>query len=142
MSYSFLKLLEEYQVAEVAAVASQVIPDSQPIPLSEQPEHVQQMFESRAAGRDVTPEELYDKVPDHLKDNPQEVTAYIQGDEAIGVDAKDVSRHQSGENGGEYTNDNVSWESASDNRSAQGADMTVEREAQMEFNNTADAEAY
>ena len=79
MTYSYLQLIEKSRLAEVAAVASQVIPDPEPIPLSEQSEEVQALFESRAAGREVTAEQLYDKVPDSLKDNPDAVVDYVQG---------------------------------------------------------------
>ena len=135
-----LDTFDKYHVAEAAAVASVVIPDPEPPPLSEQPESVQEIFESRASGRDVTPEELYEKVPDNLKNNPDEVTAYVEGSEAAGTEPRDVSRHQSGHNGGEYTDENTSWERSSDNRSAQEADMTPERQSQMEADNAADAD--
>ena len=107
--------------------------------LADQPEHIQEMFDSRASGREVTPEQLYDKVPDHLKDNPDEVSDYLNGNEEIGIDSRDVSRHESGQNGGEYTNENISFERSSDNRSAQGQNMTSERLVEMESNNAADA---
>ena len=81
-------------------------------------------------------------VPDPLKDNPEEVTTFMQGGTITLDDGtvheipdRDVSRITSGENGGEYTTDNTIMEDSSINRSRGGDNMTeVEYDAALEAN--------
>ena len=85
-------------------------------------------------------------VPSELQDNPQEVEVFMNGGEVTqevwvydqGTNSghyetvthelpdRDVSRIQSGENGGEYTPDNTVMENASINRSRQADNMSAE----------------
>ena len=85
-------------------------------------------------------------VPSELQDNPQEVEVFMNGGEVTqevwvydqGTNSghyetvthelpdRDVSRIQSGENGGEYTPDNTVMEDASINRSRQADNMSAE----------------
>ena len=85
-------------------------------------------------------------VPEPLQDNPQEVEVFMNGGEVTqevwvydqGVNSghydtvtydlpdRDVSRIQSGQNGGEYTPDNTVMENYSTNRSRQGKDMSAD----------------
>ena len=85
-------------------------------------------------------------VPSNLQDNPQEIEVFMNGgtvtqdvwvhDQGVGnghyeqvsfdIADKDVSRIQSGQNGGQYTADNTVMEDISTNRSRGGADMTTE----------------
>ena len=101
-----------------------------------------QKFYDIAEKGDWTAHEAYDHlVPDTLKDNPDEVTAWMDGDPDIGVPDRDVSRIESGQNGGEYSTDNTVMENASDNRSRGAEDMTDQEYAQIEADNAADIEA-
>ena len=100
-----------------------------------------QKFYDIASKGDWTAHEAYDHlVPDHLKDNPDEVVAWMDGDVDVGVPDRDVSRIQSGENGGEYSTDNTIMEHASSNRARGGTDMTDSEYAAVVEDNAADAE--
>ena len=85
-------------------------------------------------------------VPDQLKDNPDQVTTFMQGGTVVTPDGtvheipdRDVSRITSGENGGEYTTDNTIMEDASINRS-RGADNMTDAEYDIAVDaNAADA---
>lgn len=89
------------------------------------PTPVKQKFYDIADKGDWTAHEAYDHlVPDGLKDNPQEVSAWMDGDPSLGINDKDVSRITSGENGGDYSVDNTVMEDMSVNRSRGPADMT------------------
>lgn len=80
-------------------------------------------------------------VPDPLKDNPEQVTIYMQGG-TVTVDGtehiipdRDVSRITSGENGGEYTTENTIMEDSSVNRSRGADNMTdVEYDTALDAN--------
>ena len=100
------------------------------------PTQVKQKFYDIAGKGDWTAQEAYDHlVPDGLKDNPDEVTAWMDGSPELGINDKDVSRIISGENGGEYSVDNTIMEDMSLNRSRGSADMTdLEYEATVEAN--------
>ena len=98
-------------------------------------------------GSDMTGLEWFSHlVPGNLQDNPQEIEVFMNGgtvtqdvwvhDQGVGnghyeqvsfdIADKDVSRIQSGQNGGEYSADNTVMEDISTNRSRGGADMTSE----------------
>lgn len=101
------------------------------------PTPIKQKFHDIGQKGDWTAQEAYDHlVPDHLKDNPQEVQAWMDGDPSLGINDKDVSRIESGENGGEYSADNTVMEDMSVNR-ARGADNMSE----AEYNTTVEANA-
>lgn len=92
------------------------------------PTPVKQKFYDISQKGDWTAHEAYDHlVPDHLKDNPDEVSAWMDGDPALGINDKDVSRIESGENGGDYSVDNTVMEDMSVNRS-RGADNMTDAE--------------
>ena len=83
---------------------------------------------SKSDGNHTAFEWFMHLVPDELKDDPHEVETYMQGGtvvtsegETVTIDDRDVSRIQSGENGGEYTTENTIMEDSSVNR-ARGAD--------------------
>ena len=101
-----------------------------------------QKFYDAASKGDWTAHEAYDHlVPDTLKDNPDEVVAWMDGNPDIGVPDRDVSRIESGQNGGEYSTDNTVMEVSSDNRSRGGRDMTEQEYAEVQTDNQADIEA-
>lgn len=88
---------------------------------------------SKSEGNHTAFEWFMHLVPDPLKDNPEQVTTYMQGG-TVTVDGtehvipdRDVSRITSGENGGEYTTENTIMEDSSVNRS-RGADNMTEAE--------------
>jgi len=92
------------------------------------PTPIKQKFYDISQKGDWTATEAYDHlVPDTLKDNPDEVQAWMDGDPSLGINDKDVSRIESGENGGEYSVDNTVMEDMSVNRS-RGSDNMTETE--------------
>lgn len=105
------------------------------------PTPTKQKFHDIGQKGDWTAQEAYDHlVPDHLKDNPDEVQAWMDGDPSLGISDKDVSRIESGDNGGEYSTDNTVMEDMSVNRS-RGADNMTEAEFDMTVQqNASDAE--
>ena len=99
------------------------------------PTPIKQKFYDISQKGDWTATEAYDHlVPDTLKDNPDEVQAWMDGEPSLGINDKDVSRIESGENGGEYSADNTVMEDMSVNRSRGPDNMT-----ESEFNATTEA---
>ena len=89
---------------------------------------------SKSEGNHTAFEWFMHLLPDPLKDNPEEVTTFMQGGTITLDDGtvheipdRDVSRITSGDNGGEYTTDNTVMENSSVNRS-RGADNMTEAE--------------
>ena len=104
-------------------------------------------YASKSEGNHTAFEWFNHLVPDSLKDDPQEIETFMDGGtivttdgEVIEIPDKDLSRIQSGENGGEYTTDNTIMEDASDNRSRGSADMTDEEFEVVEATNNIEAE--
>ena len=94
------------------------------------------------AGRkgDWTAEEAYEHlVPNHLKDNPNEIRAWMDGDPILGVPDRDISRIVSGSNGGKYNETNTIMEDMSLNRSRGSDNMTMEEYHQTIESNAEDA---
>ena len=113
------------------------------IPFEQQSAEVIKQFKSLASGSDrpVTAEELYEAlVPERLMDNPPEVMAFIDGLKEAGVPPRDLSRIISGENGGEYTIDNVVFERMGPNRARQEQNIDSDRLEEIEIENAMDAE--
>lgn len=99
-------------------------------------------------------------VPDALKDNPQEVEVFMNGgtvtqevwvhDQGVGnghyetvdhtIADKDVSRIQSGDNGGDYSLDNTVMEDASMNRARGAENMTGDELESIEAANAAEVQ--
>ena len=100
------------------------------------PTAVKEKFYNIASKGDWSATEAYDHlVPDTLKDNPQEVVAWMDGDPSLDIPDRDVSRIISGENGGEYSVENTIMEDMSVNRARGAADMTdFEFDATVEQN--------
>ena len=100
-----------------------------------------QKFYDIASKGDWSAHEAYDHlVPDTLKDNPDEVIAWMDGNPDIGIPDRDVSRIESGENGGEYSTDNTVMENSSANRSRGADNMTGEEQLEVARDNQADIE--
>jgi len=100
-----------------------------------------QKFYDIAEKGDWSAHEAYDHlVPDTLKDNPDEVVAWMDGDPSIGIPDRDVSRIESGHNGGEYSTENTIMEDASANRSRGADNMTQDEYQQVLEDNQADIE--
>ncbi len=106
------------------------------------PTSVKQKFYDIGSKGDWTSQEAYSHlVPDALKDNVNEVVAWMDGAAILNIADKDVSRIVSGENGGNYSVDNTIMEDASSNR-ARGADNMSDSElAEIEADNALDIEA-
>ena len=124
------------------------------------PEAKQKFYDIGSKG-DWSAHEAYDHlVPDSLKDNPEEVVTWMDGGEVTTTEwvydrgyagghyeqvtheipDRDVSRMESGVNGGEYSTDNTVMEDMSTNR-ARGGDNMVESELQsVNEQNLADIE--
>jgi len=100
------------------------------------PTAVKEKFYNIASKGDWSATEAYDHlVPDTLKDNPQEVVAWMDGDPSLDIPDRDVSRIISGENGGEYSVENTIMEDMSVNRARGAADMNdFEFDATVEQN--------
>lgn len=105
------------------------------------PTQVKNKFVAIANKGEWSSREAFDHlVPDNLKDNPQEVLAWMDGGDVTITDwnqqtklyeettyevpDRDVSRIVSGENGGEYSVENTIMEDMSINRARRAADMT------------------
>ena len=103
-----------------------------------------QKFYDIASKGDWNAHEAYDHlVPDHLKDNPEEVLTWMDGAD-ITVDNvdyvipdRDVSRIEAG---GDYSPENTIMEDMSVNRSRGGVDMTASEFEAAEAANATDAE--
>ena len=97
---------------------------------------------SKSEGNHTAFEWFMHLVPDALKDNPEELTIFMQGGTVTLDDGtlheipdRDVSRITSGDNGGEYTTDNTIMENSSVNRSRGADNMTeIEFESALEAN--------
>ena len=108
----------------------------------ELPSDIQEQFFWTGQKGDWTPAEAYEHlVPEHLRDHPDEIRSFMNGNPALGVEDKDVSRIISGHNGGEYSTENTIMEHSSTNRSYGAENMTPERyQAAMDLNSN-DAQA-
>ena len=134
---------------------------TEPIPFDELPVDIQREFYYAGRKGDWTQEEAYEHlVPEHLRDNPDEIRAWMNGDTLttevwvpergraggqweqveVTVPDKDISRIISGKNGGEYSVENTIMEDMSANRSRGAANMTPEEYQQIVETNAADAE--
>lgn len=99
---------------------------------------IKQKFYDIAGKGDWTAQEAYDHlVPNHLKDNPDEVVAWMDGSDVLNITDKDVSRITSGENGGDYSTENTIMEDMTDNR-ARGADNMSDVELDQVVSDNAD----
>jgi hypothetical protein len=99
---------------------------------------IKQKFYDIAGKGDWTAQEAYDHlVPNHLKDNPDEVVAWMDGSDVLDINDKDVSRITSGENGGEYSTENTIMEDMTDNR-ARGAENMSDVELDQVVSDNAD----
>ena len=104
------------------------------------PIDLKQKFYDVGAKGDWSGMEAYDHlVPNHLKDNPDEVVAWMDGAPSLDIPDRDVSRIISGENGGEYSAENTIMEDMSANRARGSADMTDVEYEQVVADNTVDA---
>ena len=114
------------------------------IPFDELPQDIKDEFYYAGRKGEWTMEEAYEHlVPEHLRDNPDEIRAWMNGDTIttevwvpergraggqweqveIEVPDKDISRIISGKNGGEYSTENTIMEDMSANRSRGAANM-------------------
>lgn len=75
-----------------------------------------QYFYNLASKGDSSAREIFDTLPEAIQDSPEEVETFL--------DTRDASRIISGENGGDYSADNLTWEDASLNRSRGADNMT------------------
>ena len=95
------------------------------VPFSQQPPHIQQLFNQRAANYDgCSGEDLYNKVPAHLTDNPREIEAYMAD--------RHVSHKVSEANGGSDDPENLVLERSEGNLKRGSDDMTPAEE--LKFN--------
>ena len=104
-------------------------------------------YASKSEGQHTAFEWFNYLVPDELKDNPSEVEVYMNGGTVVTTDGdtvdisdKDLSRLESGHNGGEYTTENTVMEDASINRARGSSDMTSAELEATDAANAADVE--
>ena len=90
-----------------------------------------QYFYNLASKGDSSAEEIFETLPEPVKDCPQEVEAFLS--------TRDCSRQTSGANGGDYSADNITWEDSSSNRSRGGDDMTPTEVAEVNADANTDA---
>ena len=128
------------------------------IPFDELPQDIKDEFYYAGRKGEWTQEEAYEHlVPEHLRDNPDEIRTFMNGGtverevwvfdqgragghyELVEVTDKDISRIISGKNGGEYSTENTIMEDMSANRSRGAANMTPEEYQQVVDNNSVDA---
>ena len=108
---------------------------------SDLPPDLRALFHSRASRLEGTSgEDLYNLVPERLRDSASETRTYLQGSEELGIEGRDVSHFQSSDNGGSDTIDNLGFENQSINRSEGANNFTNERHQQMLEDNASDAE--
>jgi hypothetical protein len=103
-------------------------------------------YASKSEGNHTAFEWFNHLIPDDIKDQPEMVEVFMDGGTIVTADGdtleiadKDLSRIQSGQNGGEYTTDNTIMEDASANRSRGSADMSEDELELVEASNTAEA---
>ena len=82
-----------------------------------------------------------DEVPECVQDCPVETAAFIKGDTTVGTEAHHASHVQSDANGGDFSDDNIVMERASDNLSRGSDNMTPVEEQAALSNSHADAQA-
>ncbi len=105
------------------------------------PPEVQSIFGNVADKSDFTGFAWFEHlVPESLMDSPNEILSFMNGNPQLGVTDKDVSRIESGHNGGEYTPDNTVMEDMSVNRARGAENMTESEFTTAELQNEADAE--
>lgn len=105
-------------------------------------------YASKSEGQHTAFEWFNYLVPDTLKDDPSEVEVYMNGGTVVTTDGdvvdisdKDLSRVESGHNGGEYTTDNTIMEDSSVNRARGAEDMSSSEYADANATNAFEAEA-
>jgi len=88
---------------------------------------------SRASNYDGTSaEDLYNMIPEHLRDNPKEVQQWL--------DEHEVSHIQSRSNGGSDNPDNLVWERSDANQARGGVDMNTFELQRIDGQNRMDAQ--
>ena len=88
---------------------------------------------SRASNYDGTSaEDLYNMIPEHLRDNPKEVEQWL--------DEHEVSHIESRSNGGSDNPDNLVWERSDANQARGGVDMSTFELQRIEGQNRMDAQ--
>ena len=80
-----------------------------------------------------------DEVPECVRDCPHETQAFLDGDSNVGTEAHHASHVQSEANGGEFSNDNIVMERASDNLERGSNNMTAAEQTEAVSNSQADA---
>lgn len=120
-------------------MATALYSSSAPTGWNQLPLDTKQKFYDIASKGDWDAHEAYNHlVPDNLKDNPDEVNAWMDGNPELGIPDRDVSRIESGNNGGEYSTDNTVMENSSANRSRGADNMTDDEYQQVLEDNQAD----
>lgn len=111
------------------------------IEFTDLPQSLKNIFHGRASRLEGTNgEALYSLIPEQLKDNVNEIVAFLQGHEELGVEERDVSHFVSSHNGGSDHISNLGLERESVNASLKEANFTPERMKQMHTDNAVDAE--
>ena len=95
-------------------------------------EYKEAALEARASNYDATAEELYAKLPDAIKDDPEAFTQFMESHE--------VSHIISDANGGASSIDNLVWEEASANAARGAENMTALDVETIEASNDLTAE--
>ena len=119
-------------------MTSPLFSTSAPAGWNQLPTAVKQKFYNIASKGEWSAHEAYDHlVPDTLKDNPDEVTAWMDGSPELHIPDRDVSRIEAG---GDYSADNTIMEDMSVNRARGANDMTSTEFEATEAANAADTQ--
>jgi len=92
-------------------------------------------------GRRSGAEIFRDEIPECVQDCPYETKAFIKGDASVGTEAHHASHIQSDANGGDFSNENIVMERASDNLERSSNNMTSAEQQAAIDNSQADAVA-
>lgn len=116
--------------------------------LSPEQKQVFYNYASKSEGNHTAFEWFNHLVPDELKDDPSEIEAFMDGGTVVTTDGdvvevsdKDLSRIESGHNGGDYTTENAIMEDSSINRARGAADITPDELESIEATNAFETEA-
>ena len=119
-------------------MTSPLFSTSAPIGWNQLTMEIKQKFYSIASKGEWSAHEAYDHlVPDTLKDNPDEVLAWMDGSPELNIPDRDVSRIEAG---GDYSTDNTIMEDMSVNRARGANDMTSAEFEATEAANAADTQ--
>lgn len=105
------------------------------------PSPVKEYMRTRAANYDdYDAVDLYEDIPEPIRDDPDAIMTYLQGNEELGIEPREVMHIESEYNGGADTPENLMLGPKSTNRSIGRDDMTPEDIESVEAANAQDVQ--